>query len=360
MTNPLALTLLLFAFQQDSRVPTPIRQAPRTVTARVPLTIEDASRNDRWLGLGVRDVRWSPDGSLAYFRWSTNPQSDDLPEADPWFRVDAAGQWAEPVPASETALVPGAVLSWSRSSRQAAWADGSSLYLFDGTTTRRIATLTVPIVRPRFARADAAIEFEADETLYRYDLGAGSLAAIAIRATVDHPAGTEAARQLARQQRELFPSVRQIDRDRDQRAALARQRPDRPLAIPAPTGTKIDLIDLSPDGRFLTFRATARDPNRPPTKYLDYLDPSGYSNGNGPARGRMAMPPSNSMNMVNTTGLYRLAPRTTRLREIGSFMSGPCGRSREVRRGAFSHAGRFASSASRRARLSAGQCCLRS
>jgi len=50
-----------------------------------------------------------------------------------------------------------------------------------------------------------------------------------------------------------------------------------------------------------------------PVRLTDFApyDPNGYSNGNGPARGRMSMPPSNSMNMVNTTGLYRLAPRTT-------------------------------------------------
>lgn len=46
------------------------------------------------------------------------------------------------------------------------------------------------------------------------------------------------------------------------------------------------------------------------TDFAPY-DPSGYSNGNGPARGRMAMPPSNSMNMVHTVGVYKLAARTT-------------------------------------------------
>jgi MtrB/PioB family decaheme-associated outer membrane protein len=40
-------------------------------------------------------------------------------------------------------------------------------------------------------------------------------------------------------------------------------------------------------------------------------DPNGYSNGNGPARGRMSMPPDNSMNVVSTTGLYKLPSRTT-------------------------------------------------
>ena len=40
-------------------------------------------------------------------------------------------------------------------------------------------------------------------------------------------------------------------------------------------------------------------------------DASGYSNGNGPAVGRMSMPPSNSMNTVSTTGLYKMAAHTT-------------------------------------------------
>jgi MtrB/PioB family decaheme-associated outer membrane protein len=41
------------------------------------------------------------------------------------------------------------------------------------------------------------------------------------------------------------------------------------------------------------------------------FDPSGYSNGNGPARGRMALPPSNSMNVLSTTGLYKMPSHTT-------------------------------------------------
>ena len=50
-----------------------------------------------------------------------------------------------------------------------------------------------------------------------------------------------------------------------------------------------------------------------PIRATDFspYDPNGYSNGNGPARGRMAMPPDNSMNMVSATGLYKLPSRTT-------------------------------------------------
>ena len=271
------LAVLLVSFQQDGRIPTPIRQSSGAGTARVPLTIEDVSRNDRWLGLGVRDVRWAPDGSGVYFRWNIKPKSAELPEADPWFRTDAAGQWAEPVPAGAAALVPGASLVWSRSGRLATWAEGSSLYLFDGAATRRIATLAGPIARPRFARADGAVEFEVGEGLYRYGVTGGGIELVAIRVVPDHPAPTDAARQLARQQRDLFPSVRQADRDRELRAALARGKPGTPFAIPVPAGTKVDRIELSPDGRYLTFRATTTDLRRPPTKYLDFVDPSGYS-----------------------------------------------------------------------------------
>ena len=40
-------------------------------------------------------------------------------------------------------------------------------------------------------------------------------------------------------------------------------------------------------------------------------DPSGYSNGNGPAQGREAVAPNNTMNVVSATGLYKLRGRTT-------------------------------------------------
>ena len=40
-------------------------------------------------------------------------------------------------------------------------------------------------------------------------------------------------------------------------------------------------------------------------------DPSGYSNGNGPAHGRAAMAPDNMMNVVSATALYKMPGRTT-------------------------------------------------
>ena len=40
-------------------------------------------------------------------------------------------------------------------------------------------------------------------------------------------------------------------------------------------------------------------------------DPSGYSNGNGPAQGRMALAPNNMMNVFSLTGLYKLPARTS-------------------------------------------------
>jgi MtrB/PioB family decaheme-associated outer membrane protein len=53
-------------------------------------------------------------------------------------------------------------------------------------------------------------------------------------------------------------------------------------------------------------RATDYNLGRPP-----YYDASGYSNGNGPAQGRMAMAPSNNMNVFSATGMYKLPYRST-------------------------------------------------
>ena len=40
-------------------------------------------------------------------------------------------------------------------------------------------------------------------------------------------------------------------------------------------------------------------------------DPSGYSNGNGPAFGQSALWPSNTLNSFGVTGMYKALPKTT-------------------------------------------------
>jgi dipeptidyl aminopeptidase/acylaminoacyl peptidase len=279
----LALSLVLSApATAQTREQTPIRQSARTAESGVaePLTLRDASRDDRWFGLGVRDVRWAPDGSVVYFRWSRRPAADDVPNADPWFRAERSGAWVEEVPAAEVERIPGAYLDWSDDGRRATWSSGSVIYLYDGRAdpnTRRAIQLTDEARRPRIARDGSAIHFESGEALYRYDIASGTLNVVATRVTVDDETPTEAAAWLADQQRELFEHLRQLDDRRERVAALERAETGRPQPIPVAAAARIDDLQLSPDGRYLTFRERTPNRRRPPTRYIDYVDESGYS-----------------------------------------------------------------------------------
>ncbi len=53
-------------------------------------------------------------------------------------------------------------------------------------------------------------------------------------------------------------------------------------------------------------RATDYNAGKPP-----YYNPSGYSNGLGPAQGRQSLAPSNNMNVISATGMYKLPAHST-------------------------------------------------
>lgn len=284
-TSPVALVLTLSVIASSAgqtREQTPIRQSALTAASAVvePITLRDAARDDRWFGLGVRDVRWAPDGSVVYFRWNRRPSADDVPAADPWFRADRSGAWVEEVPAGETELVPAADIDWSVDGGRAVWTGENAVYLYDrrqNPTVRRAIGLTETPRRARMAEQGSAIHFEAGEALYRYEIEAGTLDVLAKRETVDAETTTEAGAWLADQQRELFEHVRRQDDRRERVAARERARAGHPQSIPVAASTRIDDLRLTPDGRYLTFRARTPDRRRPRTEYIDYVDESGYS-----------------------------------------------------------------------------------
>ena len=264
------------------RQTTPIRQSTLTfeTATQQPLSLREASRNNRWLGLGVRDVRWAPDGSVVYFRWNEHPESNDLAAADPWFRAGRDGAWVERVAVDEVEFIPAGSVVWNRRGDRAVWANSGSVYWYDRAagSTRQVVTLQQPAQGVRFSFDGAAIEFEAREALYRYRIADGSLAVVAAKVPPDREEQTAAAEWLAAQQRELLQHIRNQDELRERADLLERSGAHlRPQPIPVAAAATLDNIQLSPDGAHLTFRARTRDGRRQPTQYIDYVDESGYS-----------------------------------------------------------------------------------
>lgn len=274
MRPSLLLCLAPVALAAQERLATPVRQAEGAVTAPAATTLRDASRQDRWLGLGPRDARWGPDGRHLYFRWHRRPTAADLPDRDPWFRADSGGRWVELVRDDQRGEVPGDVIAWNPARTQAAWVSAGAVVLW-GPTVRRVAALKAPATNLRFAESGEALHFMVGEALYRYGIADGALTIVAARVTVEPTAVTTAGRQLAEETVALSTQLQSRQAAARERAALARR--DQPVAIPAPPGTRVEHIQLAPDGARLTFRLRTIAANRPRTRYMDYVDASGYA-----------------------------------------------------------------------------------
>lgn len=285
-----ASTLLLAALpavaaaQHPSPRALPLRQSSLDGTAASDsLTLRDVSQLDRWIGQGVRDTRWSPDGAWLYFRWPQNPSTHDDPENDPWWRADRGARVAEPVHDSLAWRIPDANVAWSRDGRLAAWTWRGRLVAWDaarreGDPLRVVAVGAQPVRRVRVAHSGRAIDYMLGEDLYRWDADRGTVRRLAQTIHRSTDARTEAGRWLATQQLQLFDYVR--ERAARARGAAERSRrldPDAAQIVPVEPGATVDDLQLSPDGCWLTLRTVTPDRSRPPTLYMDYVTASGYA-----------------------------------------------------------------------------------
>lgn len=286
-TSAIALITSLFTLtfcpplSAQEREDTPIRQSGLTAaTASTrPLTLWDAARNDRWMGLGVRDVRWAPDGSGVYFRWNRRPATDDIPEEDPWFLTGPEGDWVEEVGPEDWGLIPGADVLRSPEGRRSAWLREGHLYLHEESHgVRRVVAMAQAAREPRLALDGTAVDVQVGDVLYRYEIESGATTALAARVTRRETPTTDAGEWLEEQQKELFAHVREAQGVREREARAIRRAQQAPIqSIPVGERVEVDQIQLSTDGRWVTFRARTPDTARPATQYVDYVDESGYS-----------------------------------------------------------------------------------
>ncbi len=305
----------LLEAQSGGFFPTPVRQyqaaSPAGAVAEVTgvagaaapslLTLRDVASPDRWLGQEVRGVRWALDGSGVYFRWHRDPQPDEDPDLDPWYRVDREGATVSELPDSLVHLVPASSPEWSADGRRAVWASGGDLYFWEAgpavgsappaapgggagagpaadlARTRVIHSGATPVRFPEFTPDDGSILFMLGEDLYRHQLAEGRTVRLTRRHTLERDTRGEMARWLEAQQRELIrhhDQARARDDARRERSRVVDGTPTQ--AIPVARGVRIDRIRLSPDGSWLAVRWT-RPARREATVYADYAHESGYT-----------------------------------------------------------------------------------
>lgn len=276
------------------RAEAPVRQSELTFETAGPprpLTLRDASRDDRWLGLEVRDVRWAPDGSRVYFRWHLRPEPGQDPAADPWFAVDGDGEAVEQIPPDDQGLIPDDDVEWSADHRYAVWVGDGALVLYDaeaeaGGRTRSVFRGSESAAHPRFRAG--GVDFTLGEDLYRYEPATGAVRRLTRRHPIEGEA-REIAAWLEDEQLRVFERLME-DRERE-RAADARERaePGTPQPIPVPVGARIEEPRLSPDGRWLALRVRTPARAAERTEYMDYVTRSGYAESLG-ARSKVGEP----------------------------------------------------------------------
>ena len=245
----------------------------------------------RWLGLSPREITWSPDGEWIYFRWREDPKPGQHPDTDPWYATDQAGERVRQVEAAEAILIPSANIAYSSDRGVAAWSDGGTLYIWTRrgnsravfSAARSLSNLSVASDGSRvFFSTQGQRTFSEQITdqsgdLWLHDVGLGVTRQIATVVMKD-PEPSEQEAWLKEQQVELIEVVAKRKRDREVADSIQRATGSGAVQrIPVEKGALAYNLQLSPDGRFITFQ-WIKDPRRDHrTSYMQFVNEEGQA-----------------------------------------------------------------------------------
>jgi dipeptidyl aminopeptidase/acylaminoacyl peptidase len=260
--------------------------AQTTVATRSPngaprLTLEAISRdNAKWIGTPPSDVRWSVDGQHLYFTW--NPDGADVAEL---YTMPASGGVPTKVPHEQRRFVvpDGARFNRAKTHRvYDAFGDIFVVTLADGSV-RQITSTDAAERNPHFTFDGKAVTFERDNNLFASDLATGLVRQLTNfrtgRDPDEDPKGTDQQEYLEKQQMALFGYLQKTDRlDKERKA---REKAERGGIDPyyLKDGQRVADLQLSPDGRFVTFVLSDRAPadKAKVTEMPKYVTKSGFA-----------------------------------------------------------------------------------
>ncbi len=280
------------------------------------LTVEKIMRDPKWIGTSPSNVFWSADSKKIYFSWNPDKKISDSAYV---YTIGANGA---PVPASlqEVQLAQAqnnAVFNEART--KMLYALRGDLYMVDITSgkTTRITQTQEQEFAPRFILNDEWVVYNRNQNLFAWhtqngstlqltnisrgtetavtamplsgrgaaQLGGARNAAPAIAALVQSQE-----QWLRDQQLDLFTVLKERKEKRDARTEFLRANRDTDTLKLIGIGEKqLQNLQISPDGRFVTYRLYQAPANSKSTIVPDYVTESGFTT-DIPARTKVGAP----------------------------------------------------------------------
>jgi dipeptidyl aminopeptidase/acylaminoacyl peptidase len=264
-----------------------------------PLTVEKIMRDPKWMGVSPSNIRWSDDSKKVYFNW--NP---DKTEHDELFYITPGNTKPQKASLADRRSTVPENGKWNKKRTLKVYEKNGDIYLLEiasGKTTQ-LTNTTGRESNPTFTGDESSIVFTSENNLYQLKLNKGELKQLTnflkTSSAEKKPAReTEQARWLKAQQLEVFDVIKANEKDRKlDSAEQAALKPSK-LKELLFGDKRLSNVQLSPDGRYVTYRLIQMPEGATSTIVPDYVTSSGYTE-DIPNRTKVGSPQSTSESFI--------------------------------------------------------------
>lgn len=251
------------------------------------LTVEKIMRDPKWMGNSPSSPQWSSDSKTLYFDWNPDQQTSDS-----LYAITLSS--LQPVKASVAAkqnLVAGASLVYNKARTAYLYSKDGDIYYTTVKTniTRRITQTADMESNPRFVFNETAVVYNRSQNLFAWTIAAGETIQLTNIKTGES-SGTGAGGRnagaaggnkqedwLKKDQLQYMQIVRERKEKAEAKTAYDKAVKPKELRSIAIGDKTLSGLDISPDGRFVSYRLTEAAAAGKATIVPSYVTESGFT-----------------------------------------------------------------------------------
>lgn len=243
-----------------------------------PLSVEKIMRDQKWIGVSPSNYRWAEDSRTLFFNW--NPESKDKDELYKITTGNLKPQKSDEK-MMEKALSPG--YRYNRDESMALTEKNGDIYVYN-VKTKKEQRLTYTVDRESNAKflTNGRIAYQQGDNLFVLDLKTGETEQLTnfIRGRKaekpDRPKGSEQNTWLRNDQKQLFDIIKKRNKQNTERKDRFRSE-EKEIKQIYTDDKFISGLELSPDGRYISYRLMVPAAGGQGTIVPNYVTASGYT-----------------------------------------------------------------------------------